>query len=73
MDKTAETTLQAGHPADVGLAALRAAFPQLVPPGLTDVWAWRPDSGRYWPPPPGARILGAVGRKPAIPSAGRPA
>ena len=46
---------------------------QLVPPGLTDVWAWRPDSGRYWPPPPGARILGAVGRKPAIPSARRPA
>jgi hypothetical protein len=45
----------------------------LVPPGLTDVWAWRPDSERYWPPPPSARILGAVARKPASPTAGRPA
>jgi hypothetical protein len=45
----------------------------LVPPGLTDVWAWRPDSERYWPPPPSARILGAVARKHATPTAGRPA
>ena len=155
MDKTAETTLQVGHPADTGLAALRADFPQfrfeqpvcvlltavlhflpadqagtvaaafrqalapgsylvissgtstgtnpalinrlaayqditvvtgrpaeeiaayftglhLVPPGLTDVWGWRPDSERYWPPPT-ARILGAVGRKPPMPTPGRPA
>lgn len=36
----------------------------LVPPGLTDVGAWRPD---HWggQPTPGARILGAVGRKQA--------
>jgi len=39
----------------------------LLPPGLTDVWAWRPDSEWYWPPPPSARILGAVARKPATP------
>ena len=39
----------------------------LVPPGLTDVWAWRPDNDHYWPPPPTARILGAVARKPASP------
>jgi S-adenosyl methyltransferase len=37
---------------------------RLEPPGLTDVWAWRPDAGRQWPPS-GARILGAVARKPA--------
>jgi S-adenosyl methyltransferase len=36
----------------------------LVPPGLVDVWAWRPDTEWYWPPPPSARILGAVARKP---------
>ena len=45
----------------------------LVPPGLTDVWAWRPDTQRHWPPSRGARILGAVGRKPAIPEEGDPA
>jgi O-methyltransferase involved in polyketide biosynthesis len=38
---------------------------ELIPPGLVDVWAWRPDSQWYWPPPPSARILGAVARKPA--------
>ena len=41
----------------------------LVPPGLTDVWAWRPGSQPHWPPPRTARILGAVGRKPAQPDA----
>src|ERR1022692_4601445 len=36
----------------------------IEPPGLTDVWAWWP--GRQWQlPPAGARILGAVARKPA--------
>jgi len=40
----------------------------LVPPGLTDVWAWRPDHQRYWPPLGSARILVAVGRKPAAPA-----
>jgi hypothetical protein len=39
----------------------------LEPPGLTDVWAWRPDTERYWPPA-NARILGGVGRKPARPA-----
>lgn len=37
---------------------------RLEPPGLTDVWAWRP-SERYWAPA-NARILGGVGRKPAV-------
>ena len=37
---------------------------QLEPPGLTDVWAWRPDV-RLQRPPSGARIIGAVARKPA--------
>jgi hypothetical protein len=41
----------------------------LVPPGLTDVWAWRPDTQHHWPQPRSARILGAVGRKPAPPTA----
>jgi S-adenosyl methyltransferase len=36
----------------------------LVPPGLTDVWAWRPDRQWFWPPPPSARILGGAARKP---------
>jgi hypothetical protein len=35
---------------------------ELVPPGLTDVQAWRPDRQRPAPPPRSARILGAVGR-----------
>lgn len=39
----------------------------LVPPGLTDVGAWRPDHWGYQPTP-GARILGAVARKPASPA-----
>jgi O-methyltransferase involved in polyketide biosynthesis len=39
----------------------------LAPPGLTDVWAWRPNTQRHRPPPRTARILGAVGRKPAHP------
>lgn len=39
----------------------------IEPPGLTDVWAWR--AGRQWRwPPTGARILGAVARKPARPT-----
>jgi O-methyltransferase involved in polyketide biosynthesis len=37
---------------------------QTEPSGLTDVWAWRPDVRHRWPPS-GARILGAVARKPA--------
>jgi hypothetical protein len=41
---------------------------QVEPPGLTDVWAWRPDAGQQRPPS-GARILGAVARKPARPAA----
>jgi O-methyltransferase involved in polyketide biosynthesis len=36
----------------------------LLPPGLVDVWAWRPDGEWYWPAPPSARMLGAVARKP---------
>jgi S-adenosyl methyltransferase len=44
----------------------------LVPPGLTDVWAWRPDTQWRWPPPRSARILGAVGRKPATSDAVAP-
>jgi hypothetical protein len=42
---------------------------QLVPPGLTDVQAWRPGTQPGWPPPRSARILGAVGHKPATPDA----
>lgn len=42
----------------------------LVLPGLVDVWAWRPDSEWFWPPPPSARILGGVAFKPASPCAG---
>ena len=38
---------------------------QLVPPGLADVWAWRPGTQRRWPPPRTARILGAVARQAA--------
>jgi hypothetical protein len=44
----------------------------LEPPGLVDVWAWRPDTEWYWPPPPSARVLGAVARKPAIAPAAPP-
>jgi hypothetical protein len=43
---------------------------ELVPPGLTDVQAWRPDRRRPSPPPCSARILGAVARKPATRAAG---
>lgn len=39
---------------------------RLEPPGLTDVWAWRPPSRPRWLPA-GARILGAVARKPPSP------
>jgi O-methyltransferase involved in polyketide biosynthesis len=42
----------------------------LVAPGLVDVWAWRPDSEWFWPPPPTARILGGVARMPATIPAG---
>ena len=38
---------------------------RLESPGLTEVWAWRPGSDRYWAPA-NARILGGVGRKPAV-------
>ncbi len=38
---------------------------QLVPPGLADVWAWRPDTQRQWLPLRTARILGAVARQAA--------
>jgi O-methyltransferase involved in polyketide biosynthesis len=36
----------------------------LEPPGLTEVWAWRPGTERFWPAAR-ARILGGVARKPA--------
>jgi O-methyltransferase involved in polyketide biosynthesis len=36
---------------------------RLEPPGLVDVWAWRPDGQRHWPPA-NARIVGAVACKP---------
>lgn len=36
----------------------------LEPPGLVDVWAWRPDHKENWPPAPALRILGGVARKP---------
>ena len=58
-----DTTVVTGRTADE-IAAYFTGL-HLVPPGLTDVWAWRPDSDHYWPPPPSARILGAVARKPA--------
>jgi hypothetical protein len=38
---------------------------ELLPPGLVDVWAWRPDAAQSRPVRGSARILGAVGRKPA--------
>jgi hypothetical protein len=41
----------------------------LIPPGLTDVQAWRPATRHHWPPARSARILGAVARKPAAPDA----
>jgi hypothetical protein len=37
----------------------------LLPPGLVDVQAWRPASRRYWLTSTTARIIGAVGHKPA--------
>jgi S-adenosyl methyltransferase len=50
---------------------------QLEPPGLVDVWAWRPEREWFWPRPPSARVLGAVARKPSArleqPGAGLPA
>jgi S-adenosyl methyltransferase len=47
-------------------AEIRAYFDglDLLPPGLADVWAWRPESEWHWPPPPSARIIGGVARKP---------
>jgi O-methyltransferase involved in polyketide biosynthesis len=39
----------------------------LLPPGLVDVCAWRPDSLWHWPSRSGARIIGGVGRKPGEP------
>jgi O-methyltransferase involved in polyketide biosynthesis len=36
----------------------------LEPPGIVDVWAWRPDSAEDWPPAAAARILGGVAHKP---------
>jgi transcriptional regulator with XRE-family HTH domain len=35
----------------------------LLPPGLVDVWAWRPHTPQALQTPGGARILGAVARK----------
>jgi O-methyltransferase involved in polyketide biosynthesis len=40
----------------------------LAPPGLVDVWAWRPSPGRLWPAPLSSRLIGAVGRKPPVQS-----
>jgi O-methyltransferase involved in polyketide biosynthesis len=37
----------------------------LLPPGLVDVQAWRPGSRWHWLTPRTARIIGAVGNKPA--------
>jgi O-methyltransferase involved in polyketide biosynthesis len=37
----------------------------LLPPGLVEVQAWRPASRRYWLTSTSARMVGAVGRKPA--------
>ena len=37
----------------------------LLPPGLVDVQAWRPGRQQDWPAPSTARIIGAVGHKPA--------
>ena len=36
----------------------------LLPPGLVDVWAWRPHTPQAHQTPGGAHILGAVARKP---------
>jgi O-methyltransferase involved in polyketide biosynthesis len=36
----------------------------LEPPGLVDVWAWRPEREENWPPAPALRFLGGVARKP---------
>ncbi len=36
----------------------------LIPPGLVDVDAWRPESPWYWFAPSTARIIGAVAHKP---------
>jgi hypothetical protein len=63
------TTVVTGRP-EAEIAAYFAGV-HLVPPGLTDVWAWRPDRQWFWPPPPSARILGGVARKPAT-APGRP-
>ena len=43
----------------------------LEPPGLTDVWAWRPGTQHHRPPTRSARILGAVGRKRPPPTPSR--
>jgi O-methyltransferase involved in polyketide biosynthesis len=42
-----------------------------VPPGLVDVWAWRPVGEWYWPAPPSVRMLGAAARKADV-GRGRP-
>jgi S-adenosyl methyltransferase len=57
------TTVVTGRPE----AEIAAYFDGLdvVPSGLTDVWAWRPDHQWFWPPPPSARILRGVASKPA--------
>jgi S-adenosyl methyltransferase len=62
----AETTVVTGR-TEAEIAAYFAGL-DLEPPGLTDVWSWRPDSPRRRLPA-GARILGAVARKPASGSA----
>ena len=37
---------------------------ELAPPGLVDVWAWRPHYEWCWPTTPSGRLIGTVGRKP---------
>ena len=64
------TTVVTGRP-ETDIAAYFDGL-DLVPPGLTDVWAWRPDRQWFWPPPPSARILGGVARKPATAPGGPP-
>ena len=57
-----DTTVVTGRP-EAEIAAYFAGLDMALP-GLTDVWAWRPDGQGFWPPPPSARILGGVARKP---------
>jgi O-methyltransferase involved in polyketide biosynthesis len=56
-----DTTVVTGRP-EAEIAAYFAGL-HLVPPGLADVGAWRPGPAEYLPEE-GARIIGAVARKP---------